>query len=506
MASNSDDAKAVEHSNLWHPKLTHFVSEVPVHAKFRDKDEHHRNSASKEPLKKGDMGPLKRCCEDQGCNGCTESNKPSTPTPTPTVPTTSPRVSCPKITVQPSERQSHRERHDKDSVSENKHSNNSTYPHSSGALDTRSVSVVESITFGVNDTNNTHGSPHQCRGPSFPVLYPPSYGFCTHTQRQNSPTRPSQIRINYSPSPPTQQAQKRSESSASHHQYLFNYPTTPTTPAFPSSPSFSSSSPPDKWLENMMPSHNIHLYSPPTTAQEAFLRQIANNRPPFEVSYPGNLPHASWLEPFVPNKFHNNLDEALDLNALDVALWCGTDLVGDPRMFWTQPAQAHAQDARHARVHKWSLEEQLMRTQWHPQRFLRRRGGGQGQAEIVGRGRSGGGYVRPPQGQGGYADYGLLDQKDEEHAAARRGHELHGSLSEEEEEIPVPIRDTSARLVDMVVSKEQAEEEGLFLPPVRDKYLVSKCEVKQEPFWRFLLRTVGVETGMFEEKGKDKKK
>ncbi|KAF8987833.1 hypothetical protein BGZ52_002432 [Haplosporangium bisporale] len=457
-ANSSDDAKAVELSNLWHPRLTCFVSEDPVHTEFWVKDEHYCTSDSKEPLEKGDMGPLKRCYEDPCCDGCAESNQPSTPTPTPTpiAPTTSPRA-------RPSEYQSRQEHRDMGRVSENKHSNNNTCHNSSGAQDTRSVSVVESIAFRGSDTNNTHGSPpHQYRGPSLSILYPPSRDIRTQPQRQQSPTRASDTHFNYPPSPPAQQAQKCLEGSASHLQPPSTHRTTPTTPASPSVTSLL----PDKWLESMTPSHNIHIYNPPATAQEAIPRRIANSRPPSEASYPHNLPHTSWLESFVPIQFHNNLDEALDLNSLDVAPWCGTDLVGDPRMFWAQPGQAHAQDARHSRVHKWSLEEQLMRTQWHPQRFLRRQG------------------MR---------------------AAAWWGHELSSEEGGEDGETPVLIRDTSARLVDMVVSKEQAEEEGLFLPPVRDKYL-GKHEVKQETFWSFLFRTVGVETGMFAEKDKDKKK
>ncbi|KAF9313922.1 hypothetical protein BG003_004704, partial [Podila horticola] len=113
------------------------------------------------------------------------------------------------------------------------------------------------------------------------------------------------------------------------------------------------------------------------------------------------------------------------------------------------------------------------------------------------------------QGQGGYTDYGLLDQNDEVRATAKWAFEIGlspgegggGGGKEGEERILVPIRDTSAKLVDMAVSREQAEEEALFLPPVRDKYL-SKAKEK-EGFLPFLVRTICVEMGITRDKDKE---
>ncbi|KAG0321169.1 hypothetical protein BG000_003348 [Podila horticola] len=439
--TNSDDAKAVELSELYHPNLTHLISENPDHAKSQGKDDNHHSA--REPLVKDNTSPL---AEETSCSR----------------------------------------------------------PNSLGRSRTS-----QPLTLTLTSAKASRGSYTQDA-----KAEPPMYPFEEHDKNhplhsQQLPTAPSDTGFTSpSPSPPLPNEEEKSPWGSKN-------PMTPTT---------------------------IRLYSPPpclpssSNPQEELHRRLMNSNPPFVASYPHGWPHLPWSEAFEPNRFRNNLDAAVDLNELPIAPWCGTDLVGDPGMFFTHPSQARADDARHKRVNKWSLEEQQMRTQWHPQRYLRRpmtmrgqgtgtggAGGTGGGQKNVGRGGGGsgggGGCLRyqgqmqsqsQSQGQGGYADYGLLDQNDEVRATAKWAFEIGlshgeggggGGGKEGGERILVPIRDTSAKLVDMAVSREQAEEEALFLPSVRDKYL-SKAKEK-EGFLPFLVRTICVEMGITRDKDKE---
>ncbi|KAF9313921.1 hypothetical protein BG003_004703 [Podila horticola] len=162
-------------------------------------------------------------------------------------------------------------------------------------------------------------------------MYSPTYDFRQPLHSQQLSTAPSDTHFT-SPSPPPPLPNEEEES-----PWGSKNPMTPTT---------------------------IRLYSPPpslpssSNPQEELHRRLMNSSPPFTASYPHGWPHLPWSEAFEPNLFRNNLDTAVDLNELPVAPWCGADLTGDPGMFFTHPFQAKADDARHKRVNKWSLEEQ----------------------------------------------------------------------------------------------------------------------------------------------------
>ncbi|KAF9299828.1 hypothetical protein BGZ74_008603 [Mortierella antarctica] len=122
---------------------------------------------------------------------------------------------------------------------------------------------------------------------------------------------------------------------------------------------------------------------------------------------------------FIPGELPNNLDAspAVDLRDLPIADWCTLD--SEFRSPQDLPyAEAHS--------HNWSMDEQWMRTHWHPKRYLR---------------------SQAPDGK--------------------------------DVTIPIPICNTSARLVDMMPCKEY-EEMGLFVPMPRHKYRSSK-----EQSWGF---------------------
>ncbi|KAG0022653.1 hypothetical protein BGZ81_008449 [Podila clonocystis] len=460
--SNTCDPTTELFYRLYHPQYLPFVSTDPVNVESRGKDGYH--TSVREPLEKGNMGPLTEETSREA-NGIGHAHATPLPIPTPIlIPT--PTLIC----AQPSTLEG-RDSHDQ-------------------------VTTVQPPTHPrqeLSDATSTQSSsPHQSHGQS-PPMYPPTIDF-----RKPQQQTPSHTRFHSLSSPPNDKEESR---------WGTKSPTTPpTTRLYSPLPSSSSSN-----------------------LQEELHSRLVNSVPAYDASYPHDYPHMPWRESFEPNHFRNNLDATVDLNELEVAPWCGTDLVGDPTLFSTQPSQARADDARHKRVHTWSLEEQQMRTQWHPQRYLRQpattrgqsmraRGTGGGQEKVRGGGGSSerGGRLRhrsqsqsQGQGQGGYADYGLLDQSDEVRAAAKWAYEIEDSSGEEGgeevgEPILIPIRNTSARLVDMVVSKEVAEEEALFLPPVRDKY-VSTAEEKKGGWWRLLIRTIRVETGMAGDKDKEKK-
>ncbi|KAG0331132.1 hypothetical protein BG000_011183 [Podila horticola] len=119
---------------------------------------------------------------------------------------------------------------------------------------------------------------------------------------------------------------------------------------------------------------------------------------------------------YIHGEFPNNLDaSAVDLHDLPIADWCTLDSEFEsPRDL--SYAEAHA--------HDWSLDEQWMRTRWHPKRYLR-------------------------------------------------------SQVEDGEDIEVPIRNTTARLVDMMPCKDY-EAMALFVPMPRDKHRPS-----EERSWGF---------------------
>ncbi|KAG0039609.1 hypothetical protein BGZ82_007467 [Podila clonocystis] len=490
---NTYDPTTTEFYRLYHPQYLPFVSTGPVHAESRGKDGHH--TSAREPLERGNMGPLTEESSSEA-NGLGHAHSTPPPIPTPIL-TLTPTSTCAQpsnhegrdsydqaTTVQPPTHPP--QERNKNHVGDRRHNNN-TYPHSPSAQHTPKTLVSLSSTSLASDATYTQSSsPHQSHDPSPPV-YPPTIDFRKPQQQTQYHTRFHSL----SP-PPNDKVESR---------WGTKNPTTPpTTSVYSPLPSSSSSN-----------------------LQEELHARLVNSVPAYDASYPRGYPHMPWRESFEPNSFRNNLYAAFDLNELEVAPWCGTDLVGNPTMFSSQPGQARADDARHKRVSTWSLEEQQMRTQWHPQRYLRqptttrvqsmRAGGtGGGQEKVRGGGGSsgqGGRLRHQGQGQGGYADYGLLDQSDEVRATAKWAYEIEESSGEEGgedggEPILVPIRNTSARLVDMVVSKEVAEEEALFLPPVRDKY-VNTAE-KKEGFWHFLRRTIDVETGMTGDKDKEKKK
>lgn len=119
---------------------------------------------------------------------------------------------------------------------------------------------------------------------------------------------------------------------------------------------------------------------------------------------------------YIHGEFPNNLGaSAVDLHDLPIADWCTLDSEFEsPRDL--SYAEAHA--------HDWSLDEQWMRTRWHPKRYLR-------------------------------------------------------SQAEDGEDIEVPIRNTTARLVDMMPCKDY-EAMALFVPMPRDKHRPS-----EERSWGF---------------------
>ncbi|KAF9334324.1 hypothetical protein BG006_002351 [Podila minutissima] len=473
--NDSDDEKAVVFSKLYHPHLTHPVNKNSIHAESWGKGEHHR--PAQEPLEKDNIGPLaEETSREANSHGRFHSTQPPRPTSTPTPTSVQPSTHasrgsyCQDAKAQPPMHPL--QEHDKNHMVEKK-CNFNTYPHNPSAQQTPKTSASVPTAPHASDAIYIQSSSHD---PSAPV-YPPVNVFGKPLQRHQSPTTPSHILV-HTPSPPP---------------------------------------PPDKeespWGSKIPSTHSsTHLYSPPATAQEEPHARFAKSVPAYDVNYPRGYPHLSWPESFEPNRFRNNLSAAVDLNELEVAPWCGTDLVGDPSMFFTHRAQARADDARHKRVEKWSLEEQRMRTQWHPQRYLRRPTRGQSIGGTTGvNAKRGAGRLRrqgqsQSQGQGGYADYGLLDQSDEVRAAAKWVFEVESSGEEGRNPIQIPIQDTSARLVDMMVSREQAEEEALFLPPVRDKY-VRKAEEKTEGnMLQFLFSTFFDELGFSGEKEKEKGK
>lgn len=480
--NDSDDEKAVVFSELYHPHLTHLVSKNTVHAESCGKGEHH--CPAQEPLEKDDIGPLaEETSREANGHGSFHSTQPPRPTPTPTPTSVQPSTHASRgsygqdVKAQPPMHPL--QEHDKNHMAEKK-CNFNTYPHNPSTQQTPKTSASVPTTPHASDAIYIQSSSsHQPRDPSAPV-YPPADVFGKPLQRHQSPMTPSHILV-HTPSPPPPPDKEES----------------PWGPKIPSTHS------------------STHLYSPPATAQEEPHACFANSVPAYDANYPRGYPHLSWPLSFEPNRFRNNLSAAVDLNELEVAPWCGTDLVGDPTMFFTHRAQARADDARHKRVETWSLEEQRMRTQWHPQRYLRRPTRGQGtggttgvNAERGGGGRAGrlrrqGQSQSQSQGQGGYADYGLLDQDDEVRAAAKWASEIGSSGEEGRSPIQVPIQDTSARLVDMVVSREQAEEEALFLPPVRDKYVRKAKEKKEGNMLQFLFSTFLDELGFSGEKEKE---
>ncbi|KAG0092533.1 hypothetical protein BGZ93_008279, partial [Podila epicladia] len=117
----------------------------------------------------------------------------------------------------------------------------------------------------------------------------------------------------------------------------------------------------------------------------------------------------------IHGKHPNNLDvsSVVDLRNLPIAAWCTPD-----SEFKTP--QDLPYDEAHS--HNWSMEEQWMRTCWHPKRFLRNQNA------------SGEGVAIP---------------------------------------IPIPIRSTTAQLVDMMPCKE-FEDIALLVPMPRNKYRSSK--------------------------------
>ncbi|KAF9210564.1 hypothetical protein BGZ59_009279 [Podila verticillata] len=109
---------------------------------------------------------------------------------------------------------------------------------------------------------------------------------------------------------------------------------------------------------------------------------------------------------FVNGQLPNNLDDpSVDLRHLPIAPWC----TRDPEF---ESPRDISYDEAHS--HNWDMGEQLMRTRWHPTRYLRNQ----------------------------------TEGKDEE----------------------VPIRNTAARLVDLMPCKE-FEEIGLFVPMPHAKHL-----------------------------------
>lgn len=146
---------------------------------------------------------------------------------------------------------------------------------------------------------------------------------------------------------------------------------------------------------------------PPSPSLSGELPQVApslasSQYPAFSAPRPTKL-----QQKFVRGQFPNNLDDpSVDLRHLPVAPWC----TRNPEF---ESPRDISYDEAHS--HNWDMEEQLMRTRWHPTRYLR------SQTE---------------------------DGKDEE----------------------VPIRNTAARLIDLMPCKE-FEEIGLFVPMPHAKHL-----------------------------------
>ncbi|KAG0025311.1 hypothetical protein BGZ82_010087 [Podila clonocystis] len=146
--------------------------------------------------------------------------------------------------------------------------------------------------------------------------------------------------------------------------------------------------------------------TPPETADPTFA--------PSTPTY--GAPPTAPLRKYICGEFLNNLGAfPVDLHKLPIADWCTPDSeFASPRDL--PYAEAHA--------HDWSMDEQWMRTHWHPKRYLR-------------------------------------------------------SQTEDCEDVEIPIRNTTARLVDMMPCKEY-EDMALFVPVPRDKY--RPCEERN---WAF---------------------
>ncbi|KAG0324012.1 hypothetical protein BG000_002372 [Podila horticola] len=135
---------------------------------------------------------------------------------------------------------------------------------------------------------------------------------------------------------------------------------------------------------------------------------------------------------YIPGELPNNLDDgAEDLRNLPTAEWCTRD-----------PEFASYQNLSYEEAHSrnWSLDEQFMHVSGHPTRYLRQMTKGQ-----------------------------RADTEDGEVTEGNRK-EREDEREMEELLLEVPIRDTSARLVDMAPCRRCQEEGGLFVPPVLDKY------------------------------------
>ncbi|KAG0348232.1 hypothetical protein BG004_005628 [Podila humilis] len=98
-----------------------------------------------------------------------------------------------------------------------------------------------------------------------------------------------------------------------------------------------------------------------------------NNRPQCDVPNCECKQGVQLSRSYVTNL---NVNPRVDLKTLQVAPWCGPEILGrldDGRVGGQieNAAKPHPSDGRHAKVYDWSLEEQWKRTRWHPHRYLR---------------------------------------------------------------------------------------------------------------------------------------
>ncbi|KAG0023528.1 hypothetical protein BGZ81_008084 [Podila clonocystis] len=136
--------------------------------------------------------------------------------------------------------------------------------------------------------------------------------------------------------------------------------------------------------------------TPPETAEPTF----APSAPIY------GAPPTAPPRKYICGEFRNNLGAfPEDLHSLPIADWCTPDSEFESHRDLSY-AEAHA--------HNLSMDEQRMRTHWHPKRYLR-------------------------------------------------------SQTEDYEDVEIPIRNTTARLVNMIPCKEY-EDMALFVPAPRDKY------------------------------------
>ncbi|KAF9426154.1 hypothetical protein BGZ94_006862 [Podila epigama] len=142
-----------------------------------------------------------------------------------------------------------------------------------------------------------------------------------------------------------------------------------------------------------------------------------------------------------PGQFPNNLDprQPIDLRTFDVMRWCIADV-------WLKPSLESVlrQKVLDAHIDSLSVQEQYLRTTWHPDRYLRWRTDSEQRREEVG-------VAQNPCG------------------SERGQHEQATTNTNDDVTVLIPRRDTTARLV---VLKESLYHEsiGLFLPQRRHRY------------------------------------